>query len=67
MWILRHLVPYRSLFFAVTFLLLGLGFYATYRRREHARRLDTVILWASTLLVSAVMGYSLYAEGILRF
>lgn len=37
LWILRNLVPYRNLFFVVTFLFLGLGFYAAYRRGGHAQ------------------------------
>jgi len=67
LWILRHLVPYRNLFLAVTCLFLGLGFYATYRRGGQARVLDKGILWASTLLVIAMLSYSLYVEGIVLF
>ncbi len=67
MWILRHLVPYRNLFFAVTFLLFGLGFYTTYRRSACGRVLDKAILWVSTLLVMALLGYSLYVEGPVLF
>ena len=67
LWILRHLVPYRNLFFAVTFLFLGLGFFATYRRGGRARMLDKTILWTSTLLVVALLGYSLYVEGPVLF
>lgn len=63
LWILRFLVPYRNLFFAVTVLLLGVGFYAVYRRGGYARARDQAILWASTLLVLAVVSYSLYVEG----
>lgn len=63
LWLLRFLVPYRNLFFAVTVLLLGVGFYAVYRRGGQARARDQVILWASTLLVLAVLSYSLYVEG----
>lgn len=66
LWMLRHLVPYRGLFFAVTFLCLGLGFYATYRR-GHGRRLDKVILWGATMLVIALVGYSLYIDGPVLF
>lgn len=64
LWILRHLVPYRNLFLAVTLLCLGMGFYAVYRRGRPARALDQAILWASTLLVVALLGYSLYVEGL---
>lgn len=63
LWLLRFLVPYRNLFFAVTVLLLGVGFYAVYRRGGQARTHDQIILWASTLLVLAVLSYSLYVEG----
>ena len=63
LWLLRFLVPYRDLFFAVTFLFLGVGFYTVYRRGGQARTLDKAILWASTLLVLAVVSYSLYVEG----
>jgi mercuric ion transport protein len=64
LWILRFLVPYRNLFFAVTVLLLGVGFYAVYRRGGYAQARDQVILWASTLLVLALVSYSLYVEGL---
>ena len=63
LWLLRFLVPYRNLFFAVTFLFLGVGFYTVYRRGGQARVLDKAILWASTLLVLALVSYSLYVEG----
>jgi mercuric ion transport protein len=63
LWLLRFLVPYRNLFFAVTVLLLGVGFYTVYRRDGQAQARDQVILWASTLLVLAVLSYSLYVEG----
>lgn len=52
---------------AVTFLCLGLGFYDTYRRGGCARMRDKAILWTSTLLVLALLGYSLYVEGPLLF
>lgn len=67
LWILRNLVPYRNLFFVVTFLFLGLGFYTAYRRGGHARGLDKAILWASTLLVIALLGYTLSIEGVVLF
>ena len=67
LWILRNLVPYRNLFSAVTCLFLGVGFYAAYRRGGHASVLDKVILWASTLLVVALLSYSLYVEGVVWF
>jgi len=67
LWILRHLVPYRNLFLAATLCCLGVGFYAVYRRGGRARGLDKAILWASTLLVLALLGYSLYVEGPIRF
>ena len=64
LWLLRYLVPYRNLFFAGTILLLGVGFYAVYRRGGQARALDKAILWTSTLMVLAVVSYSLYVEGL---
>ena len=64
LWLLRNLVPYRNVFFGVTFLFLGLGFYSVYRRGGKARTLNRVILWASTLLTIALMGYTLYLEGL---
>lgn len=67
LWILRHLVPYRNLFLALTLAFIGLGFYATYRKGKHVRLLDQSILWASALLVLAVLGYSLYVEGFVLF
>jgi hypothetical protein len=67
LWLLRHLVPYRNLLFAVTFVFLGLSFYTTYRRGGQARVLDKAILWVSTLLVIAILSYSLYVEGIVLF
>ena len=67
LWILRHLVPYRRLFLILTLVCLGLGFYATYRKGTHVRLFDQSILWASTLLVLAVLGYSLYVEGLVLF
>ncbi len=68
LWILRNLVPYRNVFFALTFLFLGLGFYAAYRRGGHARRLEKVILWASTILVVLLFGYNLiFFEQVLTF
>lgn len=68
LWILRNLVPYRNLFFALTFLFLGLGFYAAYRRGGHARRLDKAILWVSTILVVLLFGYNLISfERVLTF
>ncbi|MBI3988461.1 MAG: hypothetical protein HY347_02460 [candidate division NC10 bacterium] len=68
LWLLRNLVPYRNLFFVVTFLFLGLGFYAAYRRGGHAHRLDKAILWVSTILVILLFGYNLiYFERVLTF
>jgi hypothetical protein len=62
LWILRHLVPYQQVFFGVTFVLLGLGFYATYRRGSQTRGIDKAIIWISTALVVGLLGYSLYVE-----
>jgi hypothetical protein len=62
LWILRHLVPYQSLFFGTTFVLLGLGFYATYRRGKQARGIDKAMVWMATALVIGLLGYSLYVE-----
>ncbi len=67
LWILRHLAPYRNFFFAATFVFLGIGFYTTYRRGRRARMFDKVILWGSTLLVMALLGYSLYIEAPVLF
>lgn len=67
LWMLRHLVPYRTLFFAVTFLFLSLGFYVTYRRGGHSRKLDRVILWGAIMLVTALVGYSVYIDGPVLF
>ena len=64
LWLLRFLAPYRHLFFAVTGLLLGVGFYAVYRRGRQTHVRDKVILWASTLMVLALVSYSLYVEGV---
>jgi len=64
LWILRHLVPYRNLFLALTLGFLGMGFSTVYRRGRPARRRDQAILWASTLLVGVLLGYSLYVEGL---
>jgi hypothetical protein len=64
LWILRHFVPYRNLFFAITVVCLGLGFYTAYRHGGQGRRRDKVIVWASTLLVLILVGYSLYVEGL---
>jgi len=64
LWLLRFLVPYRNPFLAVTVLLLSVGFYAVYRRSGQARVRDKVILWASTLIVLALVSYSLYVEGV---
>jgi len=67
LWLLRYLVPYRNLFFAVTVLLLGVGFYAAYRRGGSPRKLDRAILWVSALLVLALASYSLSVEGLVMF
>ena len=48
----------------MTFFFLGVGFYTVYRRGRQARVLDKAILWASTLMVLAVVSYSLYVEGL---
>jgi mercuric ion transport protein len=64
LWLLRFLVPYRNLFFAVTVVLLGVGFYAVYRRDGQTRARDKVILWASAVVVLALVSYSLYVEGL---
>jgi|SRR5713101_3873481 len=64
LWILRHLVPYRNLFLGLTVLFLGLGFYATYRKGRHVRLRDKGILWIATLVVLALVGYSLSLEGL---
>src|SRR5260370_37488639 len=67
LWLLRFLAPYRNLFFAVTVLLLSIGFYAVYWRGGQTRVRDKVILWASTLLVLALGSYSLYVYGGVGF
>ena len=64
MWMLRHLVPYRNLFLVLTALFLGLAFYTTYRRGRQARWRDKAVLWATTVLVLGLIGYSLYIEGL---
>ena len=66
LWLLRNLVPYRNLFFAITLLFLGLGFYAAYGHGR-ARSLDRVILWSCTILVLALLWYTLYTEGLRVF
>jgi mercuric ion transport protein len=67
LWLLRHLLPYRNLFLILTIVLLGLGFYITYRKGRTVRRLDKGILWVSTLLVLALLGYSFSVEGFVLF
>jgi uncharacterized membrane protein YqjE len=64
LWLLRFPVPYRNLFFAVTVLLLSVGFYGVYWRGGQTRVRDKVILWASTLMVLALVSYGLYVEGV---
>lgn len=67
LWVLRHLTPYRHLFLLLTVVFLGLGFYTTYRQGKTVRMLDKGILWASTLLVLALLGYSFSVEGFVLF
>lgn len=67
LWILRHLAPYRNLFLLLTVVFLGLGFYTTYRKGKRVRLLDKSILWASTVLVVALLGYSFSVEGFMLF
>lgn len=67
LWILRNFVPYRNWFFAITLTFLGLGFYALYGRRHRATPFDKLALWASTVLVLSLVGYSLYVEGFRLF
>jgi mercuric ion transport protein len=67
LWLLERLVPYRMVFLAGTALFLGLGFYISYRTGAHVRGVVKRILWASTLLVIALLGYSFYREVILYF
>lgn len=67
LWLLRHLLPYRNLFLILTMVFLGLGFYLTYRPGRTVRRLDKRILWMSTLLVFALLGYSFSVEGFVLF
>jgi len=62
LWLLRHLVPYRNLFFGITLAFLGLGFWSAYRPGP-ARPLDRLILWSCTALVLALLSYTLYTEG----
>lgn len=66
LWLLRNLVPHRNVFFGITLLFLGLGFYAAYGRGR-LRPLDRVILWSCTALVLALLSYTLYVEGLLVF
>lgn len=63
LWLLRTLVPYRSWFFLATVIFLGLGFYMNYRPEAPRRRANRAVLWASTALVLASMGYSASIEG----
>ncbi|MDH3601996.1 MAG: hypothetical protein OEU26_20485 [Candidatus Tectomicrobia bacterium] len=67
LWVLRHLAPYRNLFLLLTAVFLGLGFYITYRKGKTVRLLDKGILWVSTLLVFALLGYSFSVEGFVLF
>ncbi|GIX48428.1 MAG: hypothetical protein KatS3mg131_2639 [Candidatus Tectimicrobiota bacterium] len=63
LWLLRHLVPYRNVFLALTFFFLGLAFYATYRRGRRARWPEQAVLWGATALALGLVGYSLAVEG----
>ncbi len=67
LWVLRHLTPYRNFFLLLTMIFLGLGFYITYRKVKTVRLLDKGILWGSTLLVLALLGYIFSVEGFALF
>ncbi len=63
LWLLRTFVPYRGWFFLATLVFLGLGFFMNYRPGAPGGRMNRTLLWASTALVLASMGYSASIEG----
>ena len=80
--LLVKLEPYRLHFTALTFALLGTGFYLTYRRPKtaplaqgndacacpapRASRAGKVMLWIATLLVAAFLVFPLLVPAIFR-
>lgn len=63
LWLLRTVVPYRPWFFLATIVFLGVGFYMNYRPGAPSGRINRAVLWASTALVVASVGYSASIEG----
>lgn len=68
--------PYRPYFMAMTFALLGAGFYLTYRKPKHAvadgpecacpaprtNRAGRVMLWIATALVATFLAFPIIAQ-----
>ncbi|MFQ5774386.1 MAG: mercuric transporter MerT family protein [Kiloniellaceae bacterium] len=80
-WIgnLAALYPYKAYFFIATAGFLGGGFYMAYRKPKAAdceagrycatalsERINKVVLWASTVLVLAALGFPYYAPLLLE-
>lgn len=63
---LKYVVPYSTVFFGVTVLLLGLAFWSVVLRRGRVSRMEWAVLGGSVLVVVAILGYTIRVEGLPR-
>ncbi|MCF6094156.1 hypothetical protein L1765_09290 [Microaerobacter geothermalis] len=60
---LAFFAKYQWWFIGLSFVLLGLAHWVTWRRRSLVHRKQRIILWVSTGLTFASFGYFLYSLG----
>lgn len=63
---LRYVVPYRSVFFAITLVALALAFSSVIVRRGRVSRVEWMVLGGSTVTVAALLAYTISIEGVSR-
>ena len=61
---LSFFAKYQGLFIVLSFLLLGVAHWVTWKRRSLVHRKQRIILWVSTGLTLASFSYTLYTLGL---
>jgi len=61
---LSFFAKYQWLFIGLSFVLLGVAHWVTWKRRSLVHRKQRIILWISTVLTLASFSYTIYSLGL---
>jgi len=61
---LSFFAKYQWLFIGLSFVLLGVAHWVTWKRRSLVHRKQRIILWISTVLTLASSSYTIYSLGL---